>query len=504
MRESAPRCRSRQGHEEQGAPRWRRTRAVVTPFVALVVLCIAQRSFTWPSRARAPSARFRQDGSSAVHVAAYGGHDDALQALLEAGADATATNNAGVGPLSAACMNSHPRCARMLLAKGAPADAADEAREKEVPGAVAFGKCSAPWSKGGRETDTPCHPCVRPPLSAQDGNTCLHYAAAQGSLECLRAVREAQPAADVNAENNEGWTPLHFAALRGRDAAVEALLAAGAAKDALTEIVRTPAAPDVPVPWVKHPPGPPRCAAPPFCWSLLVLQFALTLCRRWPPSLPMPQPPAEVFHAAVHRFRVRTRSLCAGAAGRRGGQGEQDHHRARESRRARAHAVLGSLRLVNKKRFSGYRLCGATPLLQTGSTPLHTAAGRGHTAVVELLLTSGANKEALRDDGWRPLASAAFAGHSGAVKALLDAGADREAAGPVRSAHTGARESSGDGPARRVVLFARCIGLFSRSWTDSGALAFNPFSRAGTGRSLWRHRRAGRLPSPRSSSRGRT
>jgi ankyrin repeat protein len=54
------------------------------------------------------------------------------------------------------------------------------------------------------------------------------------------------------------------------------------------------------------------------------------------------------------------------------------------------------------------------------STALHLAAGRGHEAVVWLLLDNGPNVNAKGDNGWISLHRAASSGHEAAVLLLLD------------------------------------------------------------------------------------
>ena len=61
-----------------------------------------------------------------------------------------------------------------------------------------------------------------------------------------------------------------------------------------------------------------------------------------------------------------------------------------------------------------------------GLTPLHLAAGRGHTGIVALLAEAGADLEAVDMDGYTPLHYTANGGHAEAVRALLAAGADPE------------------------------------------------------------------------------
>lgn len=58
------------------------------------------------------------------------------------------------------------------------------------------------------------------------------------------------------------------------------------------------------------------------------------------------------------------------------------------------------------------------------SHALHTAAGAGHTDVVELLITNGADVNAVTPDGRTPLHQAAQNGHTSAVELLLVHGAE--------------------------------------------------------------------------------
>ncbi|HHT9105353.1 MAG TPA: ankyrin repeat domain-containing protein [Candidatus Wujingus californicus] len=75
-------------------------------------------------------------------------------------------------------------------------------------------------------------------------------------------------------------------------------------------------------------------------------------------------------------------------------------------------------------------ILAASPGLLNGATgdqemtPLHLAANRGNTEIVELLLTKGANIEAREFNGWTPLFSAVIIGQDEkTAKLLLDKGA---------------------------------------------------------------------------------
>ena len=59
-------------------------------------------------------------------------------------------------------------------------------------------------------------------------------------------------------------------------------------------------------------------------------------------------------------------------------------------------------------------------------TPLLWAAGKGHEAIVKLLLDKGADFESEDWYAWTPLSYAIEYGHAATVKLLLDKGADFE------------------------------------------------------------------------------
>ena len=60
-------------------------------------------------------------------------------------------------------------------------------------------------------------------------------------------------------------------------------------------------------------------------------------------------------------------------------------------------------------------------------TPLHFAAGGGHTAIVEALIDKGANVNAAAKNKTRPLHWAASKGHKRVVEVLINRGADLNA-----------------------------------------------------------------------------
>ena len=69
------------------------------------------------------------------------------------------------------------------------------------------------------------------------------------------------------------------------------------------------------------------------------------------------------------------------------------------------------------------------PDYKTGHTPLHMAAERGWTSVVEVLVQSGAHVNVTDKVGGTPLYYAAWRGNITCVELLLKAGADIDAQG---------------------------------------------------------------------------
>ena len=122
-------------------------------------------------------------------AASYKGHWKVVRLLLEAGVDRNTRTFIGATALMVAAENGHVEVVRLLLGAGADKDAA-----------------------------------------RKDGTTALHMAAEDGELEVVRLLLEA--GADKDATKKGGATALLMAAYYGRVEVVRLLLEAGADKDA--------------------------------------------------------------------------------------------------------------------------------------------------------------------------------------------------------------------------------------------------------------------------------
>jgi len=217
-----------------------------------------------------------QYGFTALQTAIFNGHYAFAKQMLEAGADANdgslyivvemrnlATYSNRPNPPDVSHGVSHMDVARLLLEKGADPNAP---YIKTVPPRQAQGNINVPAGA------TPLYRAVRavdfaavqllvdrganPSLAIKDGSTPMMAAAGLGAprggdeevteagdrndpIDVMKAL--IAKGADVNASNDAGMTPLHYAAARGSDRIIEFLASQGARFDAKNKQGRTPA-----------------------------------------------------------------------------------------------------------------------------------------------------------------------------------------------------------------------------------------------------------------------
>ncbi|KAF3820423.1 hypothetical protein GH733_015932 [Mirounga leonina] len=160
----------------------------------------------------------KNQGRTALQVAAYLGQVELVRLLLQARAGADLPDEEGNTALHYAALGNQPEAARLLLSSGCGANALNSTRSAALHVAVQRGflevvrvlcerGCDVNLPDG--HADTPLH-CA---ISAGAG--------ASGIVEVLTEV----PGIDVTATNSQGFTLLHHASLKGHTLAVRRILA---------------------------------------------------------------------------------------------------------------------------------------------------------------------------------------------------------------------------------------------------------------------------------------
>ena len=160
-----------------------------------------------------------------VHLAAYFGLEEVVNAVLSSRRDPDPTDSHGRTPLSYAAANGHEAVVRLLLEKGTDVDAKEQAGRTGLMWAAESGHEAVVrlLLEKGADVD------AREP----DGRTALIRAAANGHEAVMRLLLEM--GADIDAKAKGRWsegTALIAAAERGHEAVVRLLLEKGADIDA--------------------------------------------------------------------------------------------------------------------------------------------------------------------------------------------------------------------------------------------------------------------------------
>lgn len=206
-----------------------------------------------------------QDRSGQTPVFRYADHGDveAVQMLIDAGADINIKDNGGWTPLHKAAVNGHLEVANVLIKYGADVNAASNCHDTPLHDAAENGyvdvvqkllqsgaylnarnnKNQTALDVAGEQEVTDCLTKweeMVPQVNAPDaeGRIPLHVAASQGNVPEI--MTQVFYGANLRRRDNCGYTPLHLAALFGHADAVHHLLRLGAEVDSANDEMDTP------------------------------------------------------------------------------------------------------------------------------------------------------------------------------------------------------------------------------------------------------------------------
>lgn len=308
-----------------------------------------------------------------LHCAAYKGHEDVVAFLLARGADV----NARTVPDPRPDQGSWERDLGFRLG----------------PGVTPLHEAVAAWYPvvGGNPNVVGLLLAHGAEVDASDesGSTPLHYAAAQAGRKVAEVLIAA--GADVNARNKDGTTPLAIALRRGNVETARALIAAGAQK-----VVMKNHSPRIRIEYEsKHEP---------------VLHLAIVGRS----EMPWQHDPSDAEPNLAEFRREWMELLLANGADP-------------EERDEKGNTALLAALLVGDE-IAARRLvdhgCDLNARNQAGTTALHLAAIDNREVFASLLLAKGANVNAQDADGDTPLHSASLRGHKKMVESFLAHKAD--------------------------------------------------------------------------------
>ncbi|KAL8562937.1 hypothetical protein ACOMHN_004629 [Nucella lapillus] len=159
---------------------------------------------------------------SAIHLAAYRGDVEQMEALADGGADVNQAGHSDVTPLHIAAMCGHLEIARILITHGAHIDIKDIVKFSPLHIACYFGH--------EKVVDTLIHSGTDVNISGSVGDRPLHLACAKGNLKITQLLVEGtgNNKADVTVLDDEGHNPLHFCCKSGHLVVLHYLLDHGA------------------------------------------------------------------------------------------------------------------------------------------------------------------------------------------------------------------------------------------------------------------------------------
>ncbi len=361
-----------------------------------------------------PNAR-DDSGTTLLHYAVLHNRSDLMKLLLEHNADVNAAVTApgvetGATPLIYAVVEDNVPLVKLLISRGAHADVSYRSGTTALHVAASGGMTEV--------VRLLLQNGAVPVGRDKDGLTALDISVRNGAQDVVALLLEA--GSDVNAVYPKtGVTPLNEAAIAGRAAIVELLLAHKADPSMKDHAGFTPIENSV------------RLDHAEVVRTFLNLEKDGQLHERFP----------YLLEEAVAKGHVKMVEMLLDA-----GAGANSRFRSGATA-LDATALMGRVDIAELLITKG---ADVNSLNKFGATPLHGAALGGHLAVVNLLIVKGADINAQEgQSGATPLYMAASFGHEDVVAALLGKGADpnictKEGMSPLHTAITNGNTAIAD------------------------------------------------------------
>ncbi|XP_071494309.1 uncharacterized protein [Diadema antillarum] len=157
------------------------------------------------------------NGKTALHRASLQGHIDVVMALMEAGADANATDSSGNTPVIFAAEGDEPAVVKYLVGKGADVNQGNKNGRRAVHCAAYKGlaDCMRILINSGCDVN----------LQDDDGDTAIHDAVNKGGVDVVELLLGSREL-DLALTNKRDLTPLQFAAFLDRPSEAELIVKA--------------------------------------------------------------------------------------------------------------------------------------------------------------------------------------------------------------------------------------------------------------------------------------
>lgn len=344
------------------------------------------------------------EGWTALRSAAWGGHNEAVRQLLNAGADVDGCDSDGRTALRAAAWGGHEEVARTLLEYGAQVDKTDSKGRTPLIAASYMGHHEAVEVLLDHNADVD--------LADGDGRTALSVAAfcvptaagVKGFGEVASLLLE--HGADPGHRDHDGMTPLLLAAYEGHEDVVELLLEAGADVDETAGIDSSVSAAAAVTPLLAAAAmGHMRTVSRLLFWGAAV--DAIDCEGRTALCLAAARGSVEVVRALLDRGLDENHKDDLGWT--------PLHAAACEGHRAVCAALTerGSMARVGEMDIEG-------------RTPLILAAQEGHWSTVRLLLDRRSPIDHRSYDGHSALSAALLESHADVAELLMKRGADTD------------------------------------------------------------------------------